>query len=78
MPLTAVAAHPKKQNIIRVTNAVIPTKKRAAFFLFPLYSFAAKRLSAKAVKPAIANRTKHFMSISGFSVKFGILGGIIG
>lgn len=78
MPLNVVAAHPKKQNSIRVTNAVIPTKKSVAFFLLPLYTSAAYRLRTTAISTAVISSTKPLMRTNEFSVSFGISYGIIG
>ena len=68
MPLSVVAAHPKKQNSIRVTNAVIPAKKSVAFFLLPLYASATYRLRTTAISTAVITSTKPLIRTNGFSV----------
>ena len=78
MPLTVVAAHPKKQNNERAVNAAITVKKSTAFFLFPLYTFDAYRLIKTAVSTVSASSTIPFTRISGFSVISGVIRGIIG
>ena len=78
MPLTVVAAHPKKQNSERAVSAAMTVKKSTAFFLFPLYTFDAYRLIKTAVSTVSASSTIPFTRISGFSVISGVIRGIIG
>lgn len=78
MPLTVVAAHPKKTEQRKGCERRNNREEKHRLFLFPLYTFDAYRLIKTAVSTISASSTIPFARISGFSVISGVIRGIIG